>query len=395
MNKKGFIMGLLTGVVIMLVVFSFNVYARQVRWGRELSPNEKISEIFSIVSRYSIFEYDRDVMLENMYRGLVAGIGDPYSQYYCLESRSRFMERITGEFVGIGVRVLMDPVERMLGIVQVFNDSPAFHAGLQPGDKFATVDGVNVIGRSADEILDKVRGVAGTNVTIEFLRPSENRRFEVTITRAQIIVPSVFHDLIETEDGRTGYIRIEAFERPTTSQFEAALAELMSQSICSLIIDVRNNPGGLMDVVASITNALVPEGIITFTEDVNGRRRYHRATANYLGLPLVVLVNGNSASASEVLAGAVLDTGAGTIVGEQTFGKGSVQTDFDLSDGTAIKLTIAKYFTPNGNSIHGVGLTPNFVVEMDESYSHRVGHDLGLEEDVQLQVALRVLAHKE
>ena len=393
-NKKGFFLGLFTGITLVLVVIlGFNVYARQSRWGG-LSPNEKVSEIFNLVTRYSIMPYDRSLMIENMYRGLVAGIGDPYSQYFDIDARQAFTIRTEGTFVGVGIQVIMDPVDRVLIIVRVFRDAPARAAGLQPDDRIIAVDGIDVIGRAQDEIMSMIRGEAGTDVTIEIFRPDENKRFEVTITRAQIIVPTVYHELIETPGGRTGYIRIEAFERPTLQQFDTALRDLTSQEICSLIIDVRNNPGGLMEVVTRITNTLVPQGIITFTEDVNGRRQYHRSNATYLGLPLVVLINGRSASASEVLAGAVLDHGTGTLVGEQTFGKGSVQNLFDISDGTAVKLTIAKYFTPNGTSIHGVGLPPCFPVEMEESLSRRIGDDLPIEEDVQLQIALRVLEHK-
>lgn len=395
MKNKGFFIGLFTGIsLVLVVVLGFNVYARQTRWGGTLSPNEKVNEIMGYVTRHSIFPYDRTEMIENMYRGLVAGIGDPYSQYFDADARQAFTVRTEGTFVGVGIRVIMDPTDRMLTVVQVFRDAPARAAGLQTDDRIIGVDGVDVIGRAQDEIMAMIRGDEGTDVTIEIFRPDENKRFEVTITRALVIVPTVYHELIETPTGRTGYIRIEAFERPTLQQFDNALRDLVSQEMDGLIIDVRNNPGGLMDVVTRITNTLVPRGVITFTEDVNGNRQYHRSNATYLGLPLVILINGRSASASEVLAGAVLDLGAGTLVGEQTFGKGSVQNLFDLSDDTAIKLTIAKYFTPNGSSIHGVGLPPCFLVEMEESLSRRIGDDLTQEEDVQLQVALRVLDHK-
>ena len=394
-NKNAFFMGLFVGISLVLVgMLGFNVYARQSRWGGSLSPNEKVSEIFNIVTRFSIMEYDRPQMIENMYRGLVAGIGDPYSQYFDVEALQAFTTRTEGTFVGVGIRVIMDPVDRMLTIVQVFRDAPAREVGLRPDDRIIGVDGVDVIGRAQDEIMAMIRGDEGTEVAIEIFRPDENKRFEVTITRALVVVPSVYHELIETPVGRTGYIRIEAFERQTLQQFNTAMQELTAQDMCGLIIDVRNNPGGLMEVVTRITNTLVPQGVITFTEDVNGNREYHRSNATYLGLPLVVLINGRSASASEVLAGAVLDLGVGTLVGEQTFGKGSVQNLYPLPDNTAVKLTIAKYFTPNGSSIHGVGLPPCFPVEMDESLSRRIGDDLSIEEDVQLQIALRVLDHK-
>jgi len=393
-SKKVFLLGLVTGMAIMLVAISgYSSYVNRVRWGGGLSPNAKVEEIYSMVSRFSIVPFDRAEMIENMYRGLLAGVGDPYTQYFCLEALEAFQVRTEGTFVGIGVRVIMDPEDRTLTLTSVFPGSPAGAVGLMAGDKVVTVDGIDVVGRSQQEVVAMIRGEEGTTVNVGIFRPYENERFTVDIVRAQVIVPTVFHEMIETEHGRTGYIRVEAFERPTYSQFAAALKELEGQGMDSLIIDLRNNGGGLLDVVVSMADRLVPAGIITYIEDVDGRRRYHNADATYLGMPLVVLINERSASASEVLAGAVQDTGVGTLVGQQSFGKGIVQNLYYLSDGTAIKLTVAKYFTPNGISIHGVGLTPDFAIEMDESLSRRVG-DLPIEEDVQLQIGLRVVQGK-
>ena len=394
-SKKSFFMGLGAGVLLMLfVVLGVNTYINRVVWGGGMSPNQKVSQIYDLVSRYSIVPFDRHDMIENMYRGLLAGVGDPYTRYLCLEAQEAFRVRTEGEeFVGIGVRVNMDPADNLLTLVNVFRGSPAHGAGLLPGDKIIAVDGTDVTGRAQQEILAMVTGVAGTSVNIGIFRPYEGKRFEVDIVRARIVVPTVFHELIETENGRTGYIRVEGFERPTYSQFASAIEELLAYGMTSLIVDVRNNPGGLVEAVVNMTNMLVPEGIITYMEEVCGTREYHHATGDYLGLPLVILVNERSASASEVMAGAILDTGAGTLVGAQTFGKGVVQRPHGLRDGTAVILTIAQYFTPNGTFIHDVGLTPHFEVEMEETLSRMIGH-LTLEEDVQLQVALRVVQGK-
>ncbi|MCL2286002.1 MAG: S41 family peptidase [Firmicutes bacterium] len=393
-NRKSFVVGLLVGVVLMvLFTTGYDFYYRQMRWGGGISPNEKVEEIYSLINRYFILPFDRDEMIENMYRGLVAGVGDPYTQYFCLQALEAFRVRTEGTFVGIGVRVYMDPDDRLLTLASVFRDSPAGKAGLMPGDKIIGVDGIDVAGRSQPEIMGLIAGEEGTNVNIEIFRPYENTRFNVDIIRARVIVPTVFHEMIETDGRLTGYIRIEAFERPTYSQFTAALTELIDSGMDSLIIDVRNNPGGLLDIVVDIANRLVPEGIITYVENVDGFREYHNSNSTYLGMPLVILINERSASASEVLAGAVQDTGVGALVGQQTFGKGIVQNLRNLSDGTAIKLTVAKYFTPNGTSIHGVGLQPDFVIEMDENLSRRIG-DLPIEEDVQLQVGLRMVLRK-
>jgi len=393
-NIKGFAMGMVTGILLMLtIIMGYSIYDRQVRWGGGMSPNEKVNHIYNLVSRHSIMPFDRHEMIENMYRGFLAGVGDPYTQYLCLDAVQAFRTRTGGTFVGIGVRVIMDPADRKLTLVNVFQNAPAGEAGLLPGDKITAVDGADVVGRSQQEILALITGVAGTSVNLDIFRPYDNTRFNVDIVRAQVIVPSVFHEMIETENGRTGYIRIESFERPTYEQFGSAIEELMADGMDSLIIDVRNNPGGLLDVVVDMTNMLVPQGIITFMEDASGRREYHRSDETYLGIPLVILINERSASASEVLAGAVQDTNVGTLVGEQTFGKGIVQRILPLPDGTEIKLTVAQYFTPSGISIHGVGLTPCFEVAMDESLSRRIGN-LPMEEDAQLQIALRVVQAK-
>jgi len=390
-NKKDFAMGFIIGVAIMILgIIGYGIYDTQVRWGGNMSPNRKVQEIFSRVDNHSILPFDRAEMIENMYRGLLAGVGDPYTRYFDLESLEVFRTRTQGVFVGIGVRVVMDPTDHMLTLVNVFRDSPAGQAGLLPGDKVLSVDGLDMMGRSQQEILDFIRGPAGTTVNITVLRPYESKIFDVDIIRAHITVPTVHHEMIQTDAGLTGYVRIEGFEEPTYAQFAAALAELTYKGMDSLIVDVRNNPGGLLDSVVDIANLLIPEGTVTFLEDANGRRRYHNSDYSHLGIPLVVLINERSASASEVLGGAVQDTGVGALVGEQTFGKGIVQSVFELSDGTAIKLTIAQYFTPNGRPVHDVGLTPDFIVEMDEVSSRMIG-ELELTEDPQLQMALRVV----
>jgi len=392
-NRKGFFIGLATGLLVMLlVVVSFDIAGRG-RPSGHLTYDNKIEEIYSLVSRFSILPFDRETMIENMYRGLLEGVGDPYTQYFCLESLEAFRVRTEGTFVGIGVRVVMDPVDRALTIVNVFSEAPAGLAGLLPGDKVIAVNGEDVIGRPQPEILALIAGEEGTPVNIGIFRPYENERFDVDIIRGRVVVPTVHHDMISSDGRHTGYIRIDAFERPTYAQFVDALTELYDAGMDSLIIDVRNNPGGLLDVVVDIADRLVPSGIVTFVENVAGRRNYHRSDEYYLGLPLVVLINERSASASEVLGGAIQDFGVGSLVGQQSFGKGIVQNLLDLSDGTAIKLTVAKYFTPDGRSIHGLGLEPDFAVEMEESRSRMIG-SLPLEEDVQLQVGLRMVRGK-
>jgi carboxyl-terminal processing protease len=388
MNKKSFFAGLAAGLLVMFALtFGYGLYDRHGRWGNLPPPDVKVREIFGMLERYSIFPFDREEMLDSMYRGLLDGVGDPYTQYFDAVALEAFQMRTEGVYGGIGVLSIMDPETRTLVVGSIFRDTPADGAGLLPGDMIVAVDGVNMVGRPQEEITALIRGPVDTPVRLSIVRPLENHRFEVDVVRALIKVPTVSHEMLP---GDTGLIRIDAFDRVTLDQFGNALADLAARGMTGLIVDVRNNPGGLMPVVVQITNQLIPAGIITYTEHADGRREYHHATGEGLGLPLAVLINGRSASASEILAAAVQDTGAGTLVGEQSFGKGIVQNLMYLTDGNAIKMTVAKYFTPNGTSIHGTGITPDMVVEMDEELSRRIG-TLDWEEDEQLLEALRIL----
>jgi len=388
-NKKSFALGLATGVLCMIIaVFGLAMYDRQVRWGGQLDPNRKITEIYNLLNEVSMFPFEKDVMLESMYRGFLDGVGDPYTQYFDRAALEAFTERAEGEYVGIGVLVLEDPETMTLTIAQTFSGSPAAGAGLLPGDKIRQVDGIDVVARPMAEIMNMIRGTEGTAVSLSIFRPYENESFDVNVVRARITVPSVFHEMMQ---GQIGYIRIEGFDEATRTQFSSALADLIDQGMDGLVLDLRNNPGGGLGVVAHIANYFVPEGVVAYTIDANGFREDLESGPDYLGLPLVVLINGRSASASELLSGAIQDTGVGVLVGEQTFGKGIVQHVRRLSDNSAIKVTVAKYFTPNGTSIHGVGVAPNIEVEMDEALARRIGH-LPLEEDIQLSRALEVMA---
>jgi carboxyl-terminal processing protease len=396
-NKNSFLKGfglgsLITAMVMLIAVAGINVYLRHVNWNG-IDPNTKISEIYSLLNRFSIVPFERDELLENMYRGLLDGVGDPYTQYLDAEALAAFHARTEGIFVGIGVMISEEPDEPYITIMTVYNDTPADLAGLLPGDKIISVNGTDIAWLTVSDASSLITGPENTSVTLNIFRPYENERFEVEIIRARVQVPTVFHEMHYTESGAVGYIRIESFERPTAEQFENALVELYAQGMNGLIIDLRNNPGGLFCIVNEITDRLIPEGIITYTIDADNHRENHYSGPDYLGLPLVLLVNERSASASEVLSGAVRDTQTGTIVGTQTFGKGVVQSLLYLSDDTAIKLTIQRYYTPSGDCIQGIGITPHVIVEMSDALSRRVGR-LTLEEDIQLQTALEIIEGK-
>ncbi|MCL2405992.1 MAG: S41 family peptidase [Defluviitaleaceae bacterium] len=388
-NKKSFAIGLATGIILMFIcIFGYNVYDRHVRWEGRLDPNRKISEIYSLLNEVSIIPIDKAEMLENMYRGFLDGVGDPYTQYFDRIALEAFRLRTEGDFVGIGVQAMMDTESGNVTIINPFRDSPAANAGILPGDQIVGVDGVDMTGRSTEEVFNRIRGPEGSPVVLTIVRPYEDKRFDVSIVRAQQVIPTVFHEMMP---GNIGYIRIEGFNLNTRPQFREAMEDLTSQGKTALVLDVRNNPGGVLDVVRYIANYFVPEGVITYVIDAQGRRMDHNAEPGHLGIPLAVLINGRSASASELLAGAIRDSGVGVLVGEQTFGKGIVQHLYTLSDGSAVKTTVAEYFPPSGTPIHMVGVPPDIFVEMEESLSRMIGH-LEITEDVQLMAALRILA---
>ncbi|MCL2377994.1 MAG: S41 family peptidase [Defluviitaleaceae bacterium] len=386
-NKKSFAIGLAAGILLMIIsVFGYNAYNRHVRWdGRD--PNRKILEIYSLLNDVSIMPLDINEMLENMYRGFLDGVGDPYTQYFDRLAHEAFRLRNEGDFVGIGVQAIMDTESGNVTIINPFRDSPAARAGILPGDQIIKVDGIDMTGRSTEDVFNRIKGPEGSPVILTILRPDEDRNFEVTIIRAQQAIPTVFHEMMP---GNIGYIRLEGFNMNTKPQFREAMADLSDRGKTAIILDVRNNPGGVLYVVTYITNYFVPEGVITYVIDADGHRVDYNADADYLGLPLVVLINGRSASASELLAGAIRDTGAGVLVGEQTFGKGIVQHLYPLADGSAVKTTVAEYFPPSGTPIHMVGVPPDIEIEMEEALSRMIGH-LELAEDIQLMMALHVI----
>ncbi|MCL1987296.1 MAG: S41 family peptidase [Firmicutes bacterium] len=382
-----FAFGLLVGIVL---TFAITLTAFQIRtyfiWGDTLPPETKILEIYSILENHSIIPVDRNVLIENMYRGLLAGVDDPYTYYFDQDSLTTFLERTDGSYVGVGMAVIFDTDESRVVITTVFAGSPAEEVGLLPGDIILEVDGTDMYGNNTEEVASLVRGTPQTAVDLRILR--NNNILDFTITRRQVSVPTVVHRII---DENIGYLRIESFDGVTVQQFSDAFDDLRNQNITGLVIDVRNNPGGLLDTVIAIGDILLPAGSIMYSENSRGERTAHLSeTNNILDIPLVMLVNGGSASASEVLTGAVRDHGVGVVVGEQTFGKGVVQSLFPLSDGSAIRSTVARFYTPNGTSIHEDGITPDFIVEVDRETAMASAR-LTLDEDIQLQKAIEIL----
>ncbi len=359
------------------------------QWGYD--TEKKLTYIDKLLQKYYVDELtdeQYDDMIENIYTGYVAGVGDKYTTYMDVDTFEDFIESTNGQYAGIGASVSTDKTDNKVTIVTTFSGSPAESVGLESGDKIISVEGEEVFGDDLDTAISKLKGEPGTDVTFDVLKNSTGEIETVTATRANIDVPTVEYEMLEDN---IGYIRLSAFDKVTSEQYKTALNDLVSQNAESLIIDLRDNPGGLLTVVCEIADTLLPEGVIVYTEDKDGDREYLYSEDGAVDLPVVVLINEYSASASEVLTCALRDHGVATVVGEQSYGKGVVQSLFPMPDGSALKITISKYYSPNGYSINDVGITPDYVVPFDEMM-YGSAYNLPIEEDTQLQKAIEILS---
>ena len=346
---------------------------------------KKTGEIEELINAYYLDEIDGQKVEDTMYTGMVAGLEDLYSVYYSKEELESMEESISGAYSGIGATLTQDPDTGELSVVSCFDGTPAQEAGLQPGDVITGWNGKSVEGIELSELVSKIKTDPEEQLTLEIERDGET--LEVELTRREVQIPTVEYEML---DNQIDYIRLVEFDEVTADQFKEALEDLENQNMEKLIIDVRNNPGGVLQVVCDMLDQLLPEGMIVYTEDKNGNRKEYTSDEEHqFTKPLAVLANENSASASEIFAGAIQDYGIGTIVGTTTFGKGIVQRTFYLSDGTGVKLTVAKYYTPKGHDIHKKGITPDVEIELDEELKNQ--SSISHEEDNQLQKAIEVL----
>ena len=392
-------LGLLVGVVIMTMVGSCAYVGSRLyqitrdKAARETSANgesverlinsttvQKLAKLEELIDEqyYRDEDINADAMIEGMYAGVVDSLGDPYSTYYTAEEWQDIIAQNKGVYYGIGATIGMDADTGFAKIHSVIADSPADRAGLRENDIIYMVEGELTYGLTTTEVVSQVRGKEGTTVHLTIYREGEPDYLEMDITRRHVIESTtVAHEMY---DNGVGYIRITEFDDVTLDQFTEALAVIQGSDAKGLILDLRSNPGGSMPVVVDIARMILPKGLIVYTEDKNGNREEYSCDGkNELNIPLVVLINGNSASASEILAGAVKDYKKGTLIGTTTYGKGIVQRVMPLTDGTAVKLTISSYYTPNGNNIHGVGIEPDIECELDTDAYYYDGVDSQLE----------------
>lgn len=321
----------------------------------------KLNAIDSVLDSFYFEEVDDEKAKDSIYKAYLSSYGDKYTVYYTADEYKKLTETTNGTFSGIGA-VCQISSEGGILLVDVYESGAGYKAGLRSGDRIIQVDGTDVTDMDLSSAVALVKGEKGTQVGLKIVR--DGATSDYTVVRDEIEVQTVNYAI--TEDN-IGYISVSQFENVTAKQFKAAIEDLKSEGAKGIIIDIRNNPGGLLTTVISMLKDILPNGLIVYTEDKDGNRKEYSDNDNEeLDMPLAVIVNGNSASASEIFAGAIQDYGKGVIVGTQTFGKGIVQTVKPLTDGSAIKFTIAKYFTPKGQDIHGKGVTPDVVVEYDK-----------------------------
>ncbi|MGN0438531.1 MAG: S41 family peptidase [Lachnospiraceae bacterium] len=354
----------------------------------EEDTNDDLEEIQGMIDKYFYFDCDDEAMQAGIIKGYMESLDDPYSVYYTPEEYADFLENTNGEYVGVGVQVSQDVDTKIITVVKVF-DGPAKEAGIEADDILKKVDGVDITDLQVDAVVDRIGGKKGTEVSITVYRPSDASEHEYTMKRQKIERPTVEAKML---DNNIGYVAVSSFYEVTAVQYIEAVKDLERQGMEGMIVDLRSNGGGLLDIAVEMLDFMLPEGKLVYTKDKDGNvtSEYSSTDVEQFNKPLVVLVNGYSASASEIFAGAIKDYGTGTLVGTTTFGKGIVQRLFELKDGSAIKLTIAKYFTPNGNDIHKVGIEPDIEVELDvDAYKESNG-----EKDNQLEAAINEMMKK-
>ena len=389
MKHKEYAKGLVSGILITaVVVIGFN-YAESLFGKSVLSDSshvQKIRQLENMIDENYLGDVDEEDLAEGVYAGLIYGLGDVYSRYYTAEEYEQETTSTEGSYVGIGISMEKNP-EGGVKIAECYEGGPGEKAGLKSGDVISAIDGEDITEKELSDVSAMIRNSGKDQVVLTVHRENEEKALEITVEVTDVELPSVFSEML---DDHVGYIRISEFKGVTPEQYLEAYQNLKEQDMQKLVIDLRDNPGGLLDSVCEILNHVLPEGLIVYTEDKYGNRQEETSDGeDPIQIPLAVLVNENSASASEIFAGAVKDYGIGKIVGTTTYGKGVVQSLQELPDGSAVKLTISNYYTPKGNNINKVGIQPDVEVKLDTSLLNK--DEITHEEDNQLQEAIKSL----
>lgn len=366
---------------------------------RVIIPTKEYNQLTSSYKKYSkaiglesyvennfLKEVDEKKLQEGQLKGMFQALEDPYSVYMTEDEFKDFMEHTKGIYGGIGV-IVSPGDDNLITVVSPIEGTPGEKAGLKTGDKIIKVNGQEFTADNMDKAVKLMKGEPKTKVNLTVLRKDKdgkNDYIDMDIVREEIRLITVKSDVVEDN---IGYMKITSFDDLTYEDFKKNLNSLMKKNVSGLIVDLRNNPGGLLDVCVDIADEFLGEGVIVYTETRNGERTYEKSNKNHIDIPLVVLVNEGSASASEIFAGAIKDRNRGVLIGNKTFGKGIVQRIKQLSDGSGFKLTVSEYFTPNGTNIHGIGIEPDIVVDLPENVKE-IGIE-NLSQDVQLQTAIK------
>ncbi|NCC01544.1 MAG: S41 family peptidase [Clostridia bacterium] len=387
MNKKN-VASFIAGMAVMALVCA-GIYSVQNNSGHSTTRlgeryeeiEDKLDTLDRTISKYYLNpdEVDLTKLEEGIYAGYVAGLEENYTTYYTAEDFAVVMESTSGSYSGIGAYVSQNMNTGIITIANPFEGGPAAEAGMQKEDILFSVEGEEVTGVYVSKVVARMKGEPGTSVNLTVYRASEDEYIDFTIERAVVDVPTVEYRML---DNQTGYIQITEFEEVTAGQFKTAVEDLKAQGMEKLIFDLRDNGGGLLTSVCDVLDTVLPKELLVYTIDKDGNKEESWARDDdKVEVPMAVLVNGNTASASEIFTGALKDYGVAEVIGTTTFGKGIVQSIIPFKDGSALKLTTAKYYTPSGVCIHGVGIEPDMVVEYDRES----------EDDNQLQAAMDYL----
>ena len=399
-NRSSFYKGLVSGlgIAFLISVLSFvgvkiyrdvNEYAIRMNSDSTVHTNivnddsiKKLNLLEDTINKYYLQDVDVSQMEDGIYRGLLDSLEDPYSVYYTAEELKELEEQTQGIYYGIGAYISQNIEFGYAQISKIIEGTPAEESELMAGDLICEINGEDMYGKESSYVVSKIKGEEGTFVTITVFRESISDYLDIEVERRKIESPTVKYEMHE---GGIAYIQIQEFDIITTNQFKSYYRQAQNEGMKGLVIDLRSNPGGNLSTVCEIAREILPKGLIVYTEDKYGERsEYSCDGSKEIKVPLVVMIDGYSASASEILAGAVKDYGIGKLVGTTTFGKGIVQKVISLSDGSAVKITVSNYFTPNGNNIHKKGVEPDVEIEFDaEKYAEGI--------DVQLDKAEEVL----
>lgn len=401
-NKKSFFKGALTGALAVLLIMSMvscgvNLPGTSKTTKKSSSGSDSSEELLddSTKTKLELLEQlvdesysgdiDMDDLQEGLYKGYIDGLGDKYSVYYDEDETKALMQSTSGEFGGIGALFSQDKDTKVITFLKVYEGSGAEEAGFKVDDILYKVDGKDISGEDLSEVVSKIRGDEGTTVELTVLRGDDGEEYTATVTRKIVQTDTVYHEM---KEDKIGYIQVTEFDDVTTDQYKEALEDLENQGMKGLVVDLRNNPGGNVDTVTDMLDLMLPEGTTLSIKDKQGKESVYESDDEHrFTKPLVVLVNENSASASEIFSGAIQTFGTGEVVGTTTYGKGVVQQIFDLKDGTSVKLTIAEYLIAGQFGINGKGVTPDVEVQYEKDAQNP-------DRDNQLEKALEEVKNK-